>query len=101
MTPKPKYQIAPPEPGTPGTLTIYHVFHRTWWTTTPDGRRTPGPGPKTTIAYCATEDDAYEQAVAWNLDHTPGPNDRRAEYRKETWHRIGTRTRKTTAKRNN
>ena len=58
----------------------YYVFHRNWWRSDGRGGRVPGAGPKTTIGFADTEQEAKAMCKEYNDTHEPGFLSRKAEY---------------------
>lgn len=61
---------------------MFTVFTRTWWKENadwPDGLE-PEAGPRTTIGYAKTEDEARTIAQDYNKNNKPGRLSRKAEF---------------------
>jgi hypothetical protein len=63
-------------------MTLYHVFHRTWWCKNPQwpGGREPSAGKKQYIAKHVTREEALKLCKQWNEQHEPGYLSDKAEF---------------------
>lgn len=61
---------------------MWRTFVRTWWIANPawPGGLEPGAGPRRSVRYHDTEEEARHRCAEYNRTHNPGRLSRKMEY---------------------